>query len=77
MGIALTSGVMAAKAVLQGGNAASFQRVLARQTLRPITIARAILAAAERPVAAPMLVHLMRTAPGLARLLARATRVTH
>lgn len=77
MGIALASGVMAAKAVLQGGNAASFQRVLARQTLRPITIARAILAAAERPVAAPMLVHLMRTAPGLARLLARATRIAH
>lgn len=77
MGIALTSGAMAGAAVLRGESAGSFQRRLAGQTRRPILVARAILAAAERPATAPMLTGLMRTAPGLATLLARLTRVGH
>jgi flavin-dependent dehydrogenase len=75
MGIALTSGVLAGQAVLGGISAPAFQRALAQRTFRPIAVARAILAAAERPGTAPALVGLMRIAPGLATLLARATRV--
>jgi menaquinone-9 beta-reductase len=77
MGIALASGVMAAEAVAQGRSAQAFQAALARRTLRPVTIARLILAAAERQDTAPALVSLMRLAPRLAGLLARATRVGH
>jgi menaquinone-9 beta-reductase len=77
MGIALTSGTLAAKAVSRGDRAEVFQRALARRTRRPIAIASAILAAAERRATAPALIGLMRIAPGLATLLARATRVGH
>lgn len=77
MGIALASGVMAGEAVAQGRSAPAFQHGLARQTLRPITLARAVLAAAERPLSAAWLTRLMRTAPGFATLLAKATRVAH
>jgi flavin-dependent dehydrogenase len=77
MGIALTSGMRAGEAVLGGRPADEFQRDLARRTLRPIAVARAILAAAERPVTAPLLVRTMKLAPGLATLVARATRVGH
>lgn len=77
MGIALASGVAAAETVLAGGDAPAYQARFAARTRRPIAIARLILAAAERPPTAPMLVGLMRTAPGLATLLARATRVAH
>jgi menaquinone-9 beta-reductase len=69
--------VTAADAVAQGRSAQAYQTALARRTLRPVTIARLILAAAERPRTAPALVSLMRLAPGLAGLLARATRVGH
>lgn len=77
MGIALASGVLAGEAVLRGASAVTYQRDLARRTWRPISVASAILAAAERPSASPSLVRLMRVAPGLATLLARATRVAH
>ncbi|WP_046348859.1 NAD(P)/FAD-dependent oxidoreductase [Sphingomonas changbaiensis] len=77
MGIALTSGLLAGEAVLAGRPAEAFQRDLARRTGRPIAVARAILAFAERPPRAPLLVRTMRLAPGLATLLARATRVGH
>jgi len=76
MGIALASGVAAARTVLAGGAAPAYQARFAARTRRPIAVARAILAAAERPPTAPMLVGLMRAAPGLATLLARATRVS-
>lgn len=75
MGIALASGVDAARAVIEGRDAADYQRRFASRARRPIAVARAILAAAERPATAPMLIRLMRLAPGLATLLARATRV--
>lgn len=77
MGIALASGVAAADAVAAGAAAQDYQRGFARRTARPIAVARAVLALAERPRTAPMLTGLMRTAPGLATLLARATRVAH
>lgn len=77
MGIALASGVAAAEALRRGEGSAEFQQSFARRTRRPIMIARAILALAERPRSAPILTRLMRTAPGLATLLARATRVDH
>lgn len=77
MGIALASGMAAAEAVLSGTDAPDYQHAFARRTWQPIAIAGAILSAAEHPLAAPMLVKLMRLAPGLATLLARATRVGH
>lgn len=77
MGIALVSGVMAAQALRDDRDARSFQRDLAARTARPILVARSILAAAERPRTAPLLPWMMRVAPGLAGLLARATRVGH
>jgi menaquinone-9 beta-reductase len=77
MGIALASGVMAAEAVLAGEDAGGFQRALADRTRRPISIASLILKAAEQPASAATMVRLMRLAPGLAGLLARATRVGH
>ena len=77
LGIALTSGMAAGEAVLRGRCAEVFQRALARRTRRPIAIAGAVLAIAERPLANPVLVGLMRIAPGLATLIARATRVGH
>lgn len=77
MGIALASGTMAAQAVLNGRSAEDYQYRLARRTFRPITVARAILAGAESPAAASTLVRLMKIAPGLATLLARATRAGH
>nr|WP_254447707.1 FAD-dependent monooxygenase [Sphingomonas sp. ID1715] len=77
MGIAIASGVLAARAVLRGGRAEDYQRLLAARTRRPIAIASAILSAAERPLGAASLVRLMKLAPGLASLLARVTRVEH
>ena len=77
MGIALASGAMAGQAVLRGEAAESYQRRLASRTRRPISVASAILAAAERPSSAAALVALMSLAPGLASLLARVTRVSH
>lgn len=77
MGIALASGIVAAEAVMNGTAAPDYQRGFARRVRRPIAIAGAILSVAERPLTAPMLVRLMRLAPGLATLLARATRVGH
>jgi flavin-dependent dehydrogenase len=77
MGIALTSGMLAGEALQRGQSAETYQRDLARRTRRPILVARAILAVAERPSSAPLLVRTMGLAPGLATLLARATRVGH
>lgn len=77
MGIALASGAMAARAVLNGQSAPDYQRALAGRTRRPIAVARAVLAAAERPASATLMMRLMRSAPGLAAMIARATRLRH
>jgi flavin-dependent dehydrogenase len=77
MGIALASGMLAGQSILQAESASSFQRALARRTARPITVARAVLALAERPRSAALLVPLVGRMPVLATLLARATRISH
>lgn len=77
MGIALASGMAAGDAIMRGVDAPGYQRAFARRTRRPIAIAGAIMSAAERPLSASVLVRLTRIAPGLATLLARATRVGH
>lgn len=74
MGIALSSGILGAEAVVAGRSPQSFQSQLARRTLRPVAIARAVLAAAERPCLAPALTGL---APMFGNLVARATRMSH
>jgi len=77
MGIALTSGTLAATAISAGWTAERYQGDLHSRTRRPIIVARTILAAAERPACAQLLVGFGRLAPGLATLLAQVTRVTH
>ena len=77
MGIALSSGALAANAVADGWTAERYQRELHHRTRRPILVARTILAAAERPATAQLLVSFGRSAPVLATLLARVTRVAH
>ncbi len=76
IGIALSSGISAANAFAAGGvdAAIGWQRQFARQAKRPIAIADHLKSLAERPRrtrAALPLLHL----PGLARLLAGATRI--
>jgi hypothetical protein len=76
MGIALASGRRAAAAWLAGGPAAAalYQRALARDLRRPIALAGAIRAAAERPALARLVPPLARIPP-LVGLLGRLTRV--
>jgi flavin-dependent dehydrogenase len=75
--IALTSGIEAASAYLaQGpGGAASYQRSFAARAARPLMIAGLLRSAAENETFRPVLLALARTAPGLAALAARLTRV--
>jgi menaquinone-9 beta-reductase len=77
MGIALASGILAAEFATSGRNAPAFQQELARRTRLPITVARTILAATERPASAALLIATARAAPRLATLLAQVTRVAH
>ena len=77
MGIALASGAAAAAAVLAGEDAKHFQQALAARIRRPIAVASGVWRLAERPPGGALLVRLMRLAPGLATLIARATRVGH
>lgn len=74
MGIALASGVSAAQAWLAGEPSSAWQARFARQTARPVTIASAIRAAAERP---PMIAPLLPIAArlGLIDAVAAATRI--
>ncbi|WP_028966006.1 NAD(P)/FAD-dependent oxidoreductase [Sphingomonas phyllosphaerae] len=74
MGIALASGVSAAQAWLAGEQGAAWQARFARQTARPVTIASAIRAMAERP---PMIAPLLPLAArvGLIDAVAAATRI--
>ncbi|QHL90063.1 FAD-binding monooxygenase [Sphingomonas changnyeongensis] len=75
MGIALASGIAAARALTAGHGAEQFQAGFAARTRRPILVARTVLMVAERPSLAPALLALTRLAPGLAGLVARATRI--
>jgi flavin-dependent dehydrogenase len=75
--IALTSGIEAASFYLAKGpaGAASYQRSFAARTARPLMIAGLLRSAAEHGTSRPLLLALTRTAPGLAALAARLTRV--
>ena len=76
MGIALASGMIAARAWQDGGGmaAASWQARFARRASTPLAIAGAVRALAEHPVlAAPLLAPLARA--GMLERLARWTRI--
>lgn len=77
VGIAIASGTRAAHMLMAGGPdaAQAYQRALARRLRGPVRTAEGLRAIGERPTVAPVLAAAMRAAPGLARLLARATRI--
>lgn len=77
VGIAIASGTRAAHMLIAGGPdaAQAYQRALARRLRGPVRTAEGLRAIGERPAVAPLLAAAMRAAPGLARLLARATRI--
>ena len=76
MGIALASGLAAGAAYNAGGSDAAprFQRDLYRATARPVAVARAIRALAERPATARGLLAL--ATPRLIALAAQLTRIS-
>ncbi|URW75257.1 FAD-dependent monooxygenase [Sphingomonas donggukensis] len=73
MGIAIASGIRAARALAAGTPAPTFQADLARATRRPVAVASAIWHAAEHPATAAPLVALSY-AP-VVRAAARLTRI--
>ncbi|MBY8824629.1 NAD(P)/FAD-dependent oxidoreductase [Sphingomonas colocasiae] len=77
VGIALTSGMMAAAHWLREGaaNSADFQRILATRTARPVRIAGLVAAAADTRIGRPAGPIAIAVMPGLAALLAYATRI--
>jgi menaquinone-9 beta-reductase len=76
-GIALASGVAAAKAWLSGTSAPVFQRDFAKRTARPVTTARLLWEAGERPAIAGMATAALGALPVMAGLLARLTRIPY
>lgn len=79
MGIALASGLAAARSFANGAAnvAPHFQAHLARRTRSPLRIAGLIRAAAERGWSAQALVAAVRIAPALAGVAARLTRIAN
>lgn len=77
VGIAVASGTAAAHAYLRHGavHGPRWQARFRRDLARPIGVAAAILALAERSALAPTLVSLVAHSPALIRLVARATRI--
>jgi len=77
IGIAIASGMAAANAWRAGGPdaAPAYQRAFFAQTRRPVTVARLLWERGERPFSAAMATRALAIAPGMARLLARATRI--
>jgi flavin-dependent dehydrogenase len=75
--IALTSGIEAASAYLAAGpgGAVSYQKRFSARAARPLLIAGLLRSAAEKGPSRALLLTLTRTAPGLAALAARLTRV--
>jgi menaquinone-9 beta-reductase len=78
-GLALASGIRAAKAWDRGGAAAApdFQRAFAKSAARPVGIAKMLWHGAENPRTNPYLVAATAMIPGIARLAARLTRIDH
>ncbi len=76
MGIAIASGVRAARAFARSGaeGAAGYQRDLARAMRRPLGVAGVVRALAERPVGGRILLGGARL-PGLLTLVATTTRI--
>ena len=79
MGIAIASGIRAARAYVRGGSDAAipFQGQLAHDLNRPIGIADLIRGAAERPGMAATLVPVAQKLPLLIAAVARLTRINH
>jgi flavin-dependent dehydrogenase len=79
MGIAIASGIRAARAYGEGGVMAAipFQHRLARDLARPIGVASLIRRLAERPGIAAALVPVARNLPLLIDVVARLTRINH
>ena len=75
MGIAVASGASAARALLAGRGAAAWQRGFARAARRPLALAGAVRALAERPALAAAALPL--APPALIRSLAGGTRIDH
>lgn len=77
IGIAIASGIAAAKAYADGGTGAStrYQADFARRTRRPVAVARALWHAAESARLPRIALPLVAQFPALARLAAHATRV--
>jgi menaquinone-9 beta-reductase len=77
MGIAIASGMAAARAYLKSGAAAApdYQRRFAARTRRPVAVAGMLWHQGERPAMARLAVPLLRAFPVLAGLAARMTRI--
>lgn len=75
MAIALVSGAAAGMAVVQGLDAARFQRRLARRTRLPVKVAGAIARMAGHPAGATAMLRAVRLVPALSGLAARASRM--
>lgn len=77
VGIAIASGIAAANAWHNGGGkaAVTWQRDFARRTARPVTIAKILWERAEHRWSAKLGTRLVSALPGVASLLAQATRI--
>jgi menaquinone-9 beta-reductase len=76
-GIAIASGIAAAQAWLSGGAAAApaYQADFARQSRRPVALAKWLWERGETPWSAAVATTILRAAPGAMQLFARATRI--
>ena len=77
IGIAIASGMAAARAYAEGGSGAAprFQMAFAARTRRPVAVASMLWTQAERPGAAALALGMLVRFPALAGLAARATRL--
>lgn len=75
IGIALATGISAALAVARDDSAHRFQRATAARLRAPLRTADMILAMAERPRSARLMIAALSRLPALAGLAARLTRV--
>lgn len=75
VGIALASGIAAARAVIEGESVAAFQDSLARRLHRPIATASMLWHAAERPIIAHAALPIVARLPGMVNRAMRMTRV--
>jgi menaquinone-9 beta-reductase len=74
-GIALASGIAAAKAWTEGKSAASYQSRFAKAAVKPVTTAMRLWEMGERPFAAGLATRLMALFPNMAGHFAGLTRI--